>query len=373
MYSLTMKKWAGLGIGLLVSLGIFILLIGEDIDAVKRELTNARYGYAIPFVMLHILGIYTRSRRWYVLLDRQIPPHHSFQIISVGYFLSGILPFRLGDFARAWMTTRLRYPIAGFTSLSTIVVERLMDLLAVICLLGLTLLFLEVPQEVSLIGALMGIVGLIGLFGIGLFAAKSTWAYAIVGIVVKLFPIFKRLDIETRLTNFLAGIQPLSRFSITIQVILWTIISWSISVTGGYIILFMMFDAPTLGAAFALTLFTALSVALPAVPGNLGPFEGATVGALWIAGLINAVTAPENAAGVALGTLLHALSLGSYILLGVYGLYAEHASFKQIRAAALDLREHDPLTTEKASLKMEKQRERNHDLTRESTTSESIP
>ena len=50
----------------------------------------------------------------------------------------------------------------------------------------------------------------------------------------------------------------------------------------------------------------ALAVAIPSVPGNLGTFEAAGVGGLWIAGVIASVDAPDNAPAVALSLLLHA-------------------------------------------------------------------
>lgn len=325
-----MKKWLGFLLGLLVSVGILYMLIGSDLDAVKNELENARYGYAVVFVLLHTLGTVTRSLRWHVLLNRKISYRHSFQIISVGYFLSSLLPLRLGDLTRAWMTKRLDPPISGSTSLSTIIVERLMDLLAVVGLLGITLFFLEVPAEVSSLGIIMGVLAVLGLFSLGLIAAHPALIFSLLRFILKRLPLLNRLEPERRLHSFLSGIQAIGTPQIALQAIFWTVVSWAISVGGGYVILFTLFSNPPLSAALALTLLTALSVALPAVPGNLGPFEGATVGAVWLAGLIPAVTAPENAAGVALGTLLHVLSLGTYVILGIYGLIAEQTSIRQI-------------------------------------------
>jgi hypothetical protein len=336
-----LKKWLGFGVGLLVSIGILALLIGSDVEAVKEELQSARYLYAIPFILLHVGGVLTRSIRWQVLLDQRIGRRDSFEITSAGYFLSGVLPLRLGDFARAWMTTRLKEPVPAFTSLSTVVVERLVDLLAVVGLLGVMLAFLDVPQQVATVGAVLGLLAFAGVFVLAIASAYKTRTLAIFHWFHQRIPLLNKLPLEAKLGEFLDGIQPLARPATTLKVIFWTTLSWLLSVGGGYVILFTLFDSPTLGAAIALTVFTALSVALPAVPGNLGPFEGATVGALWISALIAGVSAPENAAGIALGTLLHILSLGTYVVLGVYGLYAQQLSLRQAAAGAKTVAENE--------------------------------
>jgi hypothetical protein len=93
--------------------------------------------------------------------------------------------------------------------------------------------------------------------------------------------------------------------------------------------------------------FSTMSVAIPAVPGNLGPFEGAVVGGLWIGGMIPAATSPENAPAVVLGVVLHALTLTIYVTLGLIGLYVEQASVRQVTEGAQEFVHQEP--TEAAS------------------------
>lgn len=326
-----MKKWFTLALGPIVSIGIIYLLVGQDIQAVHHELSRAHYTYLIPTGLLLIISLWTRSVRWHILLDRQVSLWHSFHILNIGYFLSGVLPFRAGDFARAWLTTRLQPPVAAFRTLSTLIVERLLDLLSLVAMIGLMLALLDVPTEVATMGILIGIVSLIGGIVLAVFSAKPKYAFNVLNLALKYIPILNKLDPTTRLNHFLSGIQPMSNWRVALGALIWSAISWGFSLAAGYTLLYVLFDTSTLAAATSLVVLSTLSVALPAVPGNLGPFEGAVVGGLWIGKMIPSVSAPQNAPAVALGVLLHALTLAIYVIFGIIGLYIEQASIRQLR------------------------------------------
>ena len=329
-----MKKWLSVVVGFIVSFGLIYLLVGQDIDAVWDELSRARHIYLLPTGILLIISLLTRAIRWHFLLNRQVSVWHSFHITNVGYFLSGILPLRIGDVARAWMTTRLNEPVAAFTAISTIVVERLLDLLALLIMLGMMLVLLDVPTELASAGALVALVAFLGGIILAGLAAKPQWAFHILDRLIEWFPILKRLDLHNRLQHFVDGIQPMSNPQVAFSALLWTGVSWFFSLAAGYVLLFMMFDVPTLAATVSLIVLATVSVAIPAVPGSLGPFEGAVVGGLWIGGMIPSATSPDNAPAVALGVALHALTLTIYVTLGLIGLSIEQASIRQVTEGA---------------------------------------
>lgn len=336
-----MKKWLTFGLGAVVSVGIFVALVGSELGAVKDELVRARYIYLIPCALLLIAGLLTRAMRWQILLDGRVSVWHSFHIMNVGYFVSSILPFRIGDLARAWLTTRLRPPVSSFSSLSTIVIERLVDLLFVVLVLGGCLIVLDVPTEVTSVGVLMGTAALVALITLSLFAARPEWAKLILKRIEGWLPILEPLNLDHRLDHILKGIAPIGRPKTALTVICWTAFSWFFSILAGYALLFILFDKPTIEAAALFVVLGSFSVALPAVPGNLGPFEGAVVGGLWIAGLIEQASAPENAPAIAFAAILHALLIALYIFFGLIGLYVEHTSVRQVRRGASTLTEHE--------------------------------
>ncbi len=331
-----------LALGPVVSIAIIYALVGSDIDAVRDELAQARYVYLLPTGALLILSLLTRAVRWHILLDHKITIWHSFHITNTGYFLSGVLPLRLGDLARAWMVKRLDVPVAGFTAISSIVVERLLDLLALVAMLGVMLVLLDVPPEVASAGVFIAVMALAGGVVLAALSARPQWAFRMLRWAIQRLPFLKRLDAERRFENFIEGIQPMSKPRVAFGALMWTGISWLCSLAAGYVLLFFLFDEPTVAATVSLIVLASLSVALPAVPGNLGPFEGAVVGGLWIGGMVTAASPPENAPAVATGVVLHALTLGIYVTLGMIGLSVEQASLRQVTSGAQEFVHEQP-------------------------------
>lgn len=325
-----MKKWLTLALGPILSVFIIYLLVGEDFSAVKDELGRARYVYLIPTTLLLILSLATRAVRWQVLLNQRASLSSCFHIMNIGYFLSAILPFRLGDFARAYIMTRLELPVPAFVAISTIVLERLFDLLALLAMLGLMLVLLDVPSEVTTVGAIIGLGAIIGGLALALIAYRPVLAFGVLRWVLKIVPLLNKFNLEARLSHFIEGIRPIGGARVAMLALFWSALSWFLSVAAGYALLFFLFDTPTLAAAVSLIVLVTMSVALPAVPGNLGPFEGAVVGGLWIGNMITSASPPANAPAVATGVVLHAVTLGTYVCFGVLGLLVQHLSVRQI-------------------------------------------
>jgi glycosyltransferase 2 family protein len=332
-----MKKWIAILLGPLVSVGIIFALVGADLDAVGGQLERANYVYLLPTAVLLLMSLLMRAIRWHVLLNQRVNLWHSFHIINIGYFLSAILPLRLGDFARAYLTTRLENPMPAFATMSTIVIERLLDVLALVGMMGLMLILLDVPSAVTKAGFVVGGAALLGGIVLAVLAARPVIAFWVLERVLKLFPMLKRFSLEERLQHFIDGIKPMGTPRVAVGALLWSGVAWAFSLLAGYVLLFFLFEEPTFAATVSLIVLATLSVALPAVPGNLGPFEGAVVGGLWIGGMISSASPPDNAPAVATGVVLHALTLGLYALLGIIGLSVEQASVRQVTSGARDV------------------------------------
>lgn len=332
-----MKKWIAILLGPLVSIGIIYVLIGADIDAVGAQLERANYLYLLPTGLLLLLSLVTRAVRWHILLDQRINLWHSFHIMNIGYFLSAVLPLRLGDFARAYLTTRLEKPVPAFATMSTIVIERLLDVLALVGMIGLMLVLLDVPDTVTKAGVFVGGAAFSGGIILAILAAQPMIAFWVLRRVLQVMPVLERLALEERLQHFIDGIKPMGTLRVAVGALFWSAIAWAFSLMAGYVLLFFLFDEPTFAATVSLIVLATMSVALPAVPGNLGPFEGAVVGGLWIGGMISSASPPENAPAVATGVVLHALTLGIYTLLGMVGLSIEEASVRQVTSGAREV------------------------------------
>jgi hypothetical protein len=333
-----MKRLLTVLLSLAISGGAMYYLLRGDINTLQNEVQGGRYEYLIPALGIYIFSFITRAYRWQALLNKRVTLWHSFHIMMIGYLLS-LLPLRLGEFARAYLTTRLDPPVKFFTSLSSIVIERVTDLLAVMILLGLSLLVLPVPSEVSAAGATLGIITIILSAVMLYFAHRREAAHAILERILGWLPFLKRFNFIGWLDHALDGLAPLTSKQLMGEVVFWTAASWILSIMTSYIIMLVFFESPSVAGLTLMLVLLALAVAIPSVPGNMGTFEAAAVAGLYFAGVIASTQAPDNAPAIAFAVLLHLLNLGSYFLGGVVGLYAEQISVGQVRRGVNQMNE----------------------------------
>ena len=339
-----MKKIITLIIGLVISGGAMYFLLRGDIETLRGEFSGGRYAYLIPAAVLWTLALVTRGFRWRVVLGSRTSTLHAFNIMNVGYMLNS-MPLRVGELARAWMTTRLNPSIAFLTSLSTIVVERVLDLLAVLVMLGFALILLPVPSEVSATGVFLGIITLTMAVFMVYFAHRRDIPHRILKIITRHIAILERLNLEKWLDHFLDGLEPLTSTRVQREAILWTVLSWFLSTVTAYIFMLVFFEKGDMPAMMLTIVLLALAVAIPSVPGNLGTFEAAGVAGLYFAGVIASAEAPENAPAVAFALLLHVFTLAGYVLLGMIGLWMEQTSLSQVREGMSHVQEESTLQT----------------------------
>jgi uncharacterized protein (TIRG00374 family) len=332
-----MKRILLLMAGAILSVALIYLLVGRDIDAIWDDLGKANYIYTLPTLVLIFLSIFMRALRWRVLLNGQISLRHSFHINNIGFFMTGVIPLRVGDLARAWIVTQLDPPVPGFMALSTIVIERLLDVLAILAMFGLMLVLIDLPAEVTSMGIFMSAAAAVAAGTLIVLAARPYWAFRMLDWFQGWIPLLRKPQWRAALENFIRGIQVMGNPRTAATAVLWTVVGWLLDILTAYVILFMMFDSPTLTAAVSMIILAGLSVALPTLPGNLGPFEGAIVGGIWIGGMIDKLTPPDNAPAVVVAVTLHILTLGMYILLGLIGLSVERMSLRQVTRDAQTL------------------------------------
>lgn len=335
------KRLPSIVMGLVVSVVALVYLFRRDISGVQDELAGANYWFVIPCYAVSVFGLWLRSLRWRVLLDDRINARHSFHILNVSYFINGVLPLRVGEVVRAVMAARIEPPVQVLTSLSTIVVERLLDTLAVFALIGLTLLVLPVGLEIGFIGAVLGVGTVIGVIVLAAFAARPAWAHGLLRLVARVILPLRGERLHTWLDHFLDGIKPLASPRKTLLAVWWTSAAWGVSVVAGYVLLFAVFDDPTWSGSMAFVALASFAIAVPAVPGNLGPFEAAVVFAL---ASTDIVAEPTDAPAVAFALLLHAVNLVTYISMGLVGLWAEDVRLGEITQAARRLQVRDSAT-----------------------------
>ncbi len=260
-------------------LTILLLLKLGDIDISLVTLQRINPAFLLAAVAIHYSGFAMRGWRWQKLLTgmgHKLTYTYTTSLLVAGWFVSALLPARLGDVARA---TLLRHdhqvPLArGFASIAT---ERALDILAILFL--------------ALVAAAWALAG-----------RTPPWVWQALGggtafFAIALGALFVAPQLETRLLhllswnlyqkaihfgfNLLHSIRQLRKHpSLLLVVVGQSIYIWLCDV----FLMYFVFLAIGIVAPVSIAAFTSMAVdlaaAVPIIPGGLGQVEGTALGVL---------------------------------------------------------------------------------------------
>jgi uncharacterized protein (TIRG00374 family) len=319
------KKWLIALIGVLISLlAIYSILTQIDFERLVEAFRTARYAYVLPCVILILLGLAARGVRWRVLLNYEISTIRAFNIMNVAYMVNGVVPLRLGELARAYLASQASKTVPMARAISTIVVERILDVIAVLVILGIAIASAPVPETLRGIAAAATPTVIIGFLAL---IAMSRWrkpAMRFVSSVSARLVIFQRLKIAEVAGHFLDGLTPLTQPATLIKVLLWTGLAWGFSLVSGYLLMPAFFDAPDWVATCLFSAAASFANALPAAPASLGTYEYSILISF------QALEYPDAAAITGFAVMIHALNIGLNVLLGVFGFLQEGITLNQL-------------------------------------------
>lgn len=313
-------------IGALVSAVVVIAFLTQiDLADLGTALGSAQLGWVIPAAGAAVIGLAVRALRWRALLGVPFSAWRAFHIVNIAYFANGILPLRLGELARAYLASRGDRAVPPLHALSTVVVERLLDVLAVLVLIGLALPLAPLPDVLRASAALFVPLTAIG-FGVlvGL-AARRTWTLGMVERLSGRIGLLRRINAPALAGHVLDGLAPLAQPRALVTALLLTGIAWLFSVISGYALMFAFYPAGDIGATLLFTAAASFAVAVPAVPGSLGTYEAS----VWV-GLAAMGYGEPLATATAFAVTLHGMNLLVNVVLGGIGLVAEGVTVGQL-------------------------------------------
>lgn len=322
-----MRKWKVV-LGLVVSLvSLGLAFAGIEWTRVGEALRRANWRYLLPAGIALLGYLLTRSARWRALLGSGVSLAGAFWVTNIGYLVSNVLPFRLGDPARA-VAIGLDGETRVSTALSTVVVERVLDMLTVVALLALTVPFVGDAGwmlEAGLLGAGAGLAAM-GLLVV--LAIRPRWGRGAVDRALARLPWVDRERWSTWFDGMLDGLAALRSPDRAAAIIGWSVATWGLTLAYYLAILRAFIERPSVTEASFLTCATALGVALPSSPGAVGVFHSVARYALQLPFGVPA----EAALVVAFAS--HAFQYVVMCALGVVGMVRQHLSLAQLRAGA---------------------------------------
>ncbi len=321
-----LKYWRVGLMGAAVSLLAVGFIISElDLSAVDDALNDAHFIYVVPCVLLLVAGLVTRGLRWRLLLSGGLSPWRAFHIMNVAYLVNGVLPLRIGEVARVFLASRAEPPVPVLKSAGTIVVERLLDLLAVVLMVAFALAAGPVPGRLQSAGLFFGVVGFWGFLVLVLLSRKRGWAHWLLRLFTERSVFLQKWNLHDLLDHFLDGLLPLARLDTLVMALAWTAISWCFSIAAGYVLMYTFYDAPRLAATCLYIAAAALAIAVPATVGNIGVYEGSIILAL------EAFSYGSSFETVfAFAVTVHAVNVFVHTVTGIVGFISEGITLDQL-------------------------------------------
>lgn len=317
MNSQKKRKRIQLGIGIIISLacllGVFYFV---DPTEIYHSITQTKFEFWTITVVSLILFLSLRGIRWRFMLNsgfsasESVPFGIVFHIQNIGYLLTNLLPFRLGDVARAVLIGNVP-PITISRGLSTMVAERVFDLLFFVILLPFVLpAVTDLPAQLDTVFILTGILAVIAT--LILIVAANLREQAL-RIAKAIFNHFSFVNSETwlrRIDDLLRGLTALTTFRSGIFLILLSVLVWIPVILGYYFGMVAVNLQPSLTQAILVVCIAALSVTAPSSPGQVGVFEASVTFA------ISGILGLPEAQAASFAFLYHAIN---YLVIGVLG------------------------------------------------------
>jgi glycosyltransferase 2 family protein len=125
-----------LGVGLSV-LAVWISMQGVSVKEVLAALAHSNRLCFLAVMALALGSFLVRAVRWRSFFPKgtALSTDSLYSATMIGFMANNVLPFRLGEFVRAWALAR-RERCSTNLVLATVVVERVVDMLTLIAILG---------------------------------------------------------------------------------------------------------------------------------------------------------------------------------------------------------------------------------------------
>src|SRR5437762_3521355 len=176
-------------------------------------------------VVPYILTFMTKVWRWRVLF------HPDEKRLSTGMLFSGVmisyvpLPFRAGEVARG-VVVSARSGIPAARVFSTILVEKVLDVLTLLLMLSFALPFVGLPREIQGTATALGAVFLVVALALLVLVLRPSLARTLVHTAATWAPPNLGPRIEEATEHALEGLAPLSNPALAVKLGVWSLATW---------------------------------------------------------------------------------------------------------------------------------------------------
>jgi hypothetical protein len=283
-----------------------------------------------------------RAERWQYLLAPLGPTRFrvAFRTSIIGFAVSFVVPARAGEVLRPYLLAKQEHlPVTA--TFATIIVERMLDLVAVLLLLGTFLLVLESGEAAAAprlyravwyggaIAAPMGLAILVMMF---VMAGHPERLHALVVRLERVLPVRVAHAVAAFARAFAEGLAVVRHPSRLVWAMAWSMVLWLAIAAQVWIIILAFGISIPFAGSFLITAMLVVGVALP-TPGGVG----GTHEVLRLA--LTSFYAVENNAAVGTAIVQHAVNFVPVLTLGLIFLAQDGMNLSRLRALSASARD----------------------------------
>jgi hypothetical protein len=323
-----LQRYGLLTLGIAVTaVSLWLSFRGTSATELKTAFVSADYT-TLPVLWLLLFGFYwLKVLRWKWLLapSAALTTRQLFPPMLIGFAANNVLPAHLGEFVRVWEARR-RFGIPVGTVLSTVVLERIFDVLAILAWFGAGLLFTDdLPAEYRRAAWLFGSGAAAVVVAVAVYLTWTDWFIRLtenVGRRIPLLPASLTNGVVRMLRQGADGLTALRSGRAVLWIALSSLIQWLLN---GLIAFYALraFHLPvTPATGLVVTGVTALGVTIPSTPGYFGVIQ------LCFMIAMNAQALKPDPSLVLGASLYYHMSM--YIPVTALGLYFLHQSGQRL-------------------------------------------
>ena len=271
-----------IAIGLAVSIGaLYLALRGVHWHDVATAAREANYLLVAAAALLLCFTLLLRALRWRVLFHplTDLNPWYLFGSLNVAYLINNILPFNLGDFGRAYLLSELE-GISATRSLSTLVVERVLDVVTLLLFLLVLVPFVDIPSRARWSAAILAAVVATVAIVLIVLSRRRELAMRLVDFGLRFAPERFRPKLTEMAESALDGFSVLANPRLAIELAAWSAVTW----LGVSVVVFMGTEAFSLDVGFAAAVFLVIATTfgffVPSSPGSFGVYHAIVISTL---------------------------------------------------------------------------------------------
>ena len=316
-----MRHRIGTFLAFVVALALMVFFLRNvELARVANAIASARRDLLVLTLLLVGVGYLIRAIRWRHLLAPlgQVGLGNALRATVIGFAVTSILPGRVGEVLRPYVLAR-REQLSASAVLATVVVERMLDLVALLVLFGVSVVVFDPTFAVTdetLLGALrtgawLAAAGAVGALAVACVAAgRPDRVGRFVGRLAVPLPERVSTAFAAKAQLFATGLSVMRQPAPLALAMGWSVVLW-VTIAAGLWLVSVSFgiQMPPAGANVLLVLVV-LGVLVP-TPAGIGGYHAA-----YQVGAIGLYAATDEAA-VGAGLLSHALSFFPVAIVGI--------------------------------------------------------